>query len=233
MAISKEYVQFTIPRSPVPNLARQLNVLVNNSLRACLTDFGLSLIRTDETLGYTGDTNSIHGLTARWASPELLREETRATKASDIWGLGCVCYEVRIRHHDLECTTNNLGMVKVLAGKIPFSGQSDLQVLFALGKGTPPARLNLTGPDTTENSIWRLVDRCWSPKPEARPKCKEILENVRKLGLAREAANEDEDHDMRERREFRDAMMGENGEVPIDLNAVETILDAICVSTSS
>lgn len=209
-----------------------MNVLVNNSLRACLTDFGLSLVRTDETLAYTANTNTVRGVTTRWASPELLQEEARATKASDIWALGCVCYEVRTRHHDPGGSISNPDMTKVLAGKVPFSRLSDIQVIAALIKGNPPAQLDFTGPNTIENIIWGLVDRCWSTEPEARPKCEEILESLKKEGLAREVASEDEDRDMRERHEFWDAMR-EDEEVPIDLNAVDTILDAICVSSSS
>lgn len=74
---------------------RQLNVLMNNSGRACLTDFGLALVRTDKTLAHTVAASTAQGFSSRWAAPELLDEGVRASKASDVWAVGCVCYEVR------------------------------------------------------------------------------------------------------------------------------------------
>lgn len=73
----------------------QVNVLVNDSGRACLTDFGLALVRADETLAHTVAASTAQGFSSRWAAPELLDEGARATKASDVWAVGCVCYEVR------------------------------------------------------------------------------------------------------------------------------------------
>lgn len=61
----------------------------------------------------------------------------------------------------------------------------------------------------------------------ARPKCGEILEELRKEGLARDNPREDEDHDI-----FWNAM-GKNEEAPIDLNAVETILNEVYAFSSS
>jgi serine/threonine protein kinase len=71
-----------------------MNVLVDNSERARITDFGLSMFRPNNTSGLTLTTDS-GGRTDRWASPELLEENAVPTRASDIWAFGCVCYEVR------------------------------------------------------------------------------------------------------------------------------------------
>lgn len=73
-----------------------MNILVNDSGRACITDFGLSLIRADKTLAYTLAANTVLGCSYRWAAPELLNENFRPTRASDIWAFGCVCYEVSV-----------------------------------------------------------------------------------------------------------------------------------------
>lgn len=73
-----------------------MNILVNDSERACITDFGLSFVRTDQTLAYTLAVTTAQGLSYRWAAPELLEDDVRATLASDVWALGCVFYEVRI-----------------------------------------------------------------------------------------------------------------------------------------
>lgn len=69
----------------------QNNDLVNSSGRACVTDFGLSGVATAIMLS-----NSPSTVSFCWTAPELLSEDAgaRSSKASDIWALGCVCYEV-------------------------------------------------------------------------------------------------------------------------------------------
>jgi serine/threonine protein kinase len=39
-------------------------------------------------------TTNTFARTTRWASPELLEEDTHPTRESDVWAFGCVCYEV-------------------------------------------------------------------------------------------------------------------------------------------
>ncbi len=73
----------------------QVNILVNNSGRACITDFGISTIWTDRTLGFTHTTGGVIGRSTRWAAPELFEEGQKPSRASDIWAFGAVCYEVR------------------------------------------------------------------------------------------------------------------------------------------
>lgn len=78
------------------NKRSQMNILVDDSERACITDFGLSFVRTDQTLAYTLAATTAQGLSYRWAAPELLEDGVRATLASDVWALGCVFYEMKI-----------------------------------------------------------------------------------------------------------------------------------------
>lgn len=70
-------------------------MLVDQFSKARLTDFGLSKILTDGTLGFTNTTKLASGRTTSWTSPELLEDNARPTPESDIWAFGCVCYEVR------------------------------------------------------------------------------------------------------------------------------------------
>lgn len=74
----------------------QMNILVNDSERACITDFGLTFIRTDQTLAYTFAGTTAHGFSCHWAAPELLEDDARPTLASDVWALGMVFYEVLV-----------------------------------------------------------------------------------------------------------------------------------------
>lgn len=54
----------------------------------------MSTILTNKTLGFANTTSAVSGLTLRWASPELLEDDVRHSRESDIWAFGCVCYEV-------------------------------------------------------------------------------------------------------------------------------------------
>ena len=92
----------------------QMNVLINNSFRACLIGFGLSnshgvehrVLSNDSSISVSSDGSSmsiIEGGTLRWMSPELLNPDQfgisgmRSTKQSDCYALGMLVYEVRMR----------------------------------------------------------------------------------------------------------------------------------------
>ncbi|XP_006463185.1 hypothetical protein AGABI2DRAFT_224842 [Agaricus bisporus var. bisporus H97] len=140
------------------------NVLIDDHRCACIADFGLSTIVTDETLGFVATTTGTSGHTTRWASPELLEDDARPTTASDIWAFGCVCYEV-------------------LAGLSPYAGCSDVQVISKLMKSDLPARLDEATLDVDgklNRHLRRLVARCWSIEAKARPRCRGILRHFEK-----------------------------------------------------
>ena len=90
----------------------QANILINQSSRACLGDFGLSAIvgverraAANASLISVASKTSLMsftpGGTTRWMSPELLDPDQfgiadhRPTKQSDCYALGMVVYEVR------------------------------------------------------------------------------------------------------------------------------------------
>lgn len=76
-------------------LPHQVNVLVTDTLRAVLCDFGLSADMRD--LGETGlETAPILRGTQRYLSPELTGGGSqRHSLLTDIWAWGCVLIEVR------------------------------------------------------------------------------------------------------------------------------------------
>ena len=97
----------------------QANIVINQSSRACLADFGLSaIVSVDRRAAANGSLISVAskmslmsftaGGTIRWMSPELLDPDRfgiadcRPTKQSDCYALGMVVYEVRI---DVTVTT--------------------------------------------------------------------------------------------------------------------------------
>ncbi|KAF5340586.1 hypothetical protein D9611_007325 [Ephemerocybe angulata] len=78
------------------------NILVTSSGRACVADFGLSVVIEGEIAPEIGVPSlatgySSFGGTARWQAPELLDpniEDAAPTELSDVYSLGCVMYEV-------------------------------------------------------------------------------------------------------------------------------------------
>lgn len=74
-----------------------MNILINDSGAACLSDFGLAVFAEGRSKNYA----SLRGGAERWLAPELLHPERfgfhddRPTYAGDIYSFACVCLEVR------------------------------------------------------------------------------------------------------------------------------------------
>lgn len=78
---------------------RQPNILVDNSGRAQLADFGLSSVTDPTILRWTSHSSAVsQGGSTRWQAPELFEPEGEDlipnSKGSDIYAWACVCYEV-------------------------------------------------------------------------------------------------------------------------------------------
>ncbi|EEB99170.1 hypothetical protein MPER_01202, partial [Moniliophthora perniciosa FA553] len=78
-----------------------LNILMTPSHRACIADFGLSRVADSQLFKLTSST-SYAARTARWSAPEV-HMGNRATKKSDIYSYGCVCYEASVPVFQLDC----------------------------------------------------------------------------------------------------------------------------------
>ena len=109
--------------SCTPTQLPKTNVLIDNNGHACLADFGLIRITSDEPT----ITSSIRATTAQWMSPELLDpdsfglKDSRPTEASDCYALGVVIYEV-------------------LSGQTPFIQYSNHAVVWRILDGERPKR---------------------------------------------------------------------------------------------
>jgi serine/threonine protein kinase len=82
------------------NRILQTNVLVTDEGKACLCDFGLSSLML-EFYDTTFCTSTIGG-NARWAAPEIYHITVdnavpSATSQSDVYSLGCIMLQVRLR----------------------------------------------------------------------------------------------------------------------------------------
>ncbi|KAF9441109.1 kinase-like protein [Macrolepiota fuliginosa MF-IS2] len=135
------------------------NVLVNDSGRACITDFGLASIQVDQTLSYSRGATTVSGCSYRWAAPELLEDGAHMTKKSDVWAFGCVCYEIYAEMVPFyECTLDTQIMRKLMIGILPIGSVQPSQI---------------------DNSMWELMVHCCTSDPTGRPEFWEILEGMK------------------------------------------------------
>ena len=143
----------------------EANILIDKDSNAQLADFGLMTIISDSTLAATTTLSEGSG-TLRWMSPELHDPEQfggkngRPTMESDCYALGMVILEV-------------------LTSKIPFQRYTDLVFMRKIIEGKHPDRPEEPGePEAVwfTNDLWRMLEQCWSHKPEERPTAKGVLE---------------------------------------------------------
>ena len=133
--------------------------MINNNGCACLADFSLITVASDQS---TIITSCTEGGTVPWMSPELLDPErfglkkSRPTKESDCYAMGMVIYEV-------------------LSGKTPFSPSIPFAVIGKVLEGKRPERPEGEGGRLFTDTIWSLLGLCWGPQPSNRPSAKDVL----------------------------------------------------------
>ncbi|KAF9440386.1 kinase-like protein [Macrolepiota fuliginosa MF-IS2] len=183
------------------------NILVNSAGRACLADFGLASIQADEIFSSRITTTASVRCTYRWASPELVEEDTpQPTKASDVWAMACVFYEI-------------------LTGLLPFNECSgNLQILRKLGKGNLPATIDVGRWTGLDEPMRELIHRCWAADLGERLACQQTVQELSAGGPLSEDGDDDiRNQFAREKQRFRDAMR-KNSDIQIDLARVEQVL---------
>ncbi|KAJ7798019.1 kinase-like domain-containing protein, partial [Mycena leptocephala] len=130
-----------------------INVLVTQSGRAVLADFGLASVADSKVLLSTS--SGKRGGTVRWHAPELF-QDGRNSFASDVYAFSCVCYEI-------------------FTGDLPFFDlPNDGAVILKVIQGQRPGR-SLSIPE----NVWDLMEECWKRDPEARPSAKRIVSRLR------------------------------------------------------
>ncbi|KAF9232642.1 kinase-like domain-containing protein [Melanogaster broomeanus] len=141
---------------------KSLNVLVDDSGKACITDFGLSKART---LAASESNASMIAGTLRFLAPEALKGQP-LTFETDVYAFGMVIYEVSIPclvwSEMLTYTT------QIFAGQTPFILESDHVIMEGL--------LELKRPTSKEvyergldDVLWSLLSSCISRDPSRRP----------------------------------------------------------------
>lgn len=113
------------------------NVLITEDHRAKLTDFGIALSSSTNTLTNTGNlVGSVH-----YFSPEQARGGYTDAK-SDLYSLGIVMYEMA-------------------TGKLPFEGESPITVALKhlQEEPEPPSNINTTVSEGLESIIMKLIEK--------------------------------------------------------------------------
>jgi serine/threonine protein kinase len=136
------------------------NVLLAGDGKAALADFGLA--RASDSTRITHDGQLVG--TPRYLAPELIEGE-EATRASDLYALGCLLY---------EC----------VAGEPPFTGRRPAEIGFAHLTQAPPDPREQR-PELTEDVVLALL-AALEKDPQARPTSGTAL--ARMLHVARSAS---------------------------------------------
>ncbi|KAG6808046.1 hypothetical protein H0H92_005591 [Tricholoma furcatifolium] len=145
------------------------NILVNESGRACVADFGLSSVSNKEILAWTSHSPvASKGGTVRWQAPELFdpegEEDVHNTKASDIYAWAFVAYEIFTGEAPLAHISRDTTIVhKVLGGERP--------------RRPPNSSPSWSAWGLTED-IWELMETCWNPDPAQRPNVSVVVERL-------------------------------------------------------
>ena len=141
------------------------NLLITPEGQVKITDFGIARVGDQVPLTKTGQVMG----TVQYLAPEQATGKT-STYATDLYSLGIVAYEA-------------------LAGKRPFTGETQMAIAMAQINETPPAL-----PENVDPRVQSLVMNCLAKKPNQRPESANSLA-IRSEGLLREKRRAGSDSD--------------------------------------
>ncbi|KAJ7586513.1 hypothetical protein C8J56DRAFT_1026825 [Mycena floridula] len=136
---------------------KALNVLVTPSLRACIMDFGLSMIATSQMA--TSSASSNNAGTLAWQAPETMSHVGRNTQKSDMYSFACVCYEI-------------------FTGKPPFCEHENLREMAIMLKVLNNERPTQPASSELNDTVWNCMTDCWKHNPDERPTAGEIVQRL-------------------------------------------------------
>ncbi|KAF9460455.1 kinase-like domain-containing protein [Collybia nuda] len=153
---------------------KAVNILITDTHRACLADFGLSTASQSQALNLSSFSAGKAGGTSRWTAPELLNgtQEINNTN-SDVYAFGCVLYEI-------------------FSGNIPFYDiNSDYPVILKVMQGIRPPRPSHFEPSGEscdslglDDHMWNILEDCWLPEPTSRPGISEVVARLPKRPIS-------------------------------------------------
>jgi len=132
---------------------KSLNVLLDQSYRAKLTDFGLSKVKTEtKSQSMATQTSKDAVGTIAWMAPELFERRAIYTQKSDIYSLGITFWELASR-------------------KIPFADASNPSLIPSwVSKGD---REEI--PKDCPQKLASLIAACWEGSPDKRPDADNVV----------------------------------------------------------
>ncbi|MES2217099.1 MAG: protein kinase [Pseudomonadota bacterium] len=131
---------------------KSLNVLLDEHMRAKLSDFGLAKIKTEMR---TTSSNEKSVGTIAWMAPELFQRKATCTKKSDIYSLGFTFWEVASR-------------------KIPFAEAANPAVIPTWIERGEREEIPLDCPP----KLASLIKRCWEQDAKKRPSAEEVVQSL-------------------------------------------------------
>ncbi|KAG6916775.1 hypothetical protein DXG01_005357 [Tephrocybe rancida] len=142
------------------------NVLIDNSGRARLADFGISSVLDASIAVWTSQPRDVSkGGTLRWRAPEVLQAKATNSKESDVYAWGCVAWEI-------------------FTGQIPFPEfENDVAVahhiitVAACQMRPDPSNQAWKDSGLTEE-IWACMTQCWDREPLKRPSVTTIVQHL-------------------------------------------------------
>jgi len=143
---------------------KSANVLIDDKLHACLSDFGLAAVTHDaRTASMITTSTTMHG-SIRWMAPELLhptqtgREHGRATAETDVYAFAML-------------------MLETFTGNMPFEHQHrDATVVIDVTLGIRPPRPGVEATSRgLSDAVWSLVEESWLADWRKRPRVPAIL----------------------------------------------------------
>jgi len=161
MGTLKEWVAHLLLNLSDENEYFQVNILITDSLRACLADFGLAAAKETQSMAVTTAVITRATGTMRWQAPELLQDDDVCNNlATDVYAYACVCFEL-------------------FSGKLPFHDiQKDFRIIGAVTKGDRPLRPSDDRSHVRglNDEVWHIIETCWAHEPHDRLSSGQIVE---------------------------------------------------------
>lgn len=146
----------------IPRL--QANVVVDQSGRALLTEYGLAPINFGPSFTESATAGVIGA--CRWLAPEIIstssEDNNMESKPADVFSFAMLA-------------------VEVFTGRVPFEGRKNEVVMFFVSQGgrpEMPAHAQVVG---LTAKVWTLLESCWEQDPERRPTMEEVVDGWQKL----------------------------------------------------